>query len=218
MGKAIVCAVGANSRRGSAEGERLGISDDTTALQKSLENLGSHFSKWGLICSLVIFVVMLINFFVTLGVDPNPEFGNALYKVINYLTLAIVLIVVAVPEGLPLSIGICLSYLTKAMKEHKILVKRLHSTEAMGTVQEIVTGKTGTVTSEDMAVAEWYAFGEVVKNRLKNTMTTSKFPEAWIEAVKDAVLFNTDARIELGEEATYVPSGSGTETAMLRFL
>jgi magnesium-transporting ATPase (P-type) len=161
---------------------------------------------------------MVINFFITIAASDNPTFGNNLYKIIKFLTLAIVIGVVAVPEGLPLSIGISLAYSTKKMKENHILVKRLESTEVMGTVQEIVTGKTGTLTSEDMNVAEWYAFGQVTKNTLRNTMCSSGLADAWIDAMTDAILFNTEARIEMGEEATYVPVGSGTETCMLKFL
>ena len=68
-----------------------------------------------------------------------------------------------------------------------------------------------------MKVAEWYAMGKCVKNALKNTMCAynSGFPERWQEVVKDAIIFNTDARIEMGEEATYVPVGQGTEVCML---
>lgn len=111
---------------------------------------------------MAILGVMLINFFITVAATENPDVGNSFYKVINMFTMAIVIVVVAVPEGLPLSIGICLAYSTKTMKENKILVKRLEATEVMGSVEEIVTGKTGTLTTGEMNVAEWWASGDVV--------------------------------------------------------
>eukprot|EP00117_Sycon_ciliatum_P039655 scpid95657/ scgid29270/ Calcium-transporting ATPase 2, plasma membrane-type; Ca(2+)-ATPase isoform 2 len=150
---------------------------------------------------------MILNFFIVLFASENPTFGNNLYKLINYLTLAVVIVVVAVPEGLPLSIGIALAYSTKKMKEHKILVKNLASIEVMGQVEEIVTGKTGTITSEDMSVAEWFSFGQKIPNRLLNTLTGSSFSQVWIETLVNAIIFNTDARVELDDEAKYIPVG-----------
>lgn len=175
MGKAIVISVGDQSRRSEVPPDRLGISDGATPLQQRLQNIGSHLTKWGLYGAIAILAVLIINFFIVLFASDNPTFGNNLYKLINYLTLAIVIIVVAVPEGLPLSIGIALAYSTKKMKQHKILVKNLASTEVMGQVEEIVTGKTGTITSEDMSVAEWFAFGKRTENKLLNTLTGSDF-------------------------------------------
>lgn len=220
VGKAIVCSVGNNSRRSSVPTERLGITDEVTPLQERLTNLGSHFSKFGLYAAAAILVALVLNWVIVVSASPDATFKDALKKIIQAVITALLIIVVAVPEGLPLSIGISLAYSTKQMKAHNILVKRLESMEVMGTVQEIVTGKTGTLTHEDMKVAEWYAMGKCVKNTLKNTMCAynSGFPERWQEVVKDSIIFNTDARIEMGDEATYIPVGQGTEVCMLKFL
>jgi Ca2+ transporting ATPase len=217
-GKAIVCAVGDASRRASVAGERIGISDDKTPLQEKLENLGQHFSKYGLYSAMAILVALVLNWIIFVSASDNATFGKELKKIMYAPITALMIIVVAVPEGLPLSIGISLAYSTKEMKKNNILVKRLESMEVMGTVQEIVTGKTGTLTEEDMNVTEWYSFGQVVQNKLKNTMCSGGFADSWIKALTDAILFNSSARIEMGDEATYVAVGSGTETAMLRFL
>jgi P-type Ca2+ transporter type 2C len=217
VGKAIVCSVGDYSRRASVPTERLGITDEVTPLQERLTNLGSHFSKFGLYFAGAILVSLVLNWIIVVSASSDATFKDALKKIIQAVITALLIIVVAVPEGLPLSIGISLAYSTKQMKAHNILVKRLESMEVMGTVQEIVTGKTGTLTCQDMKVAEWYAMGKCVKNVLKNTMCAynSGFPERWQEIVKDAIIFNTDARIEMGEEATYIPVGQGTEVCML---
>lgn len=68
------------------------------------------------------------------------------------ITLTITLIIVAVPEGLPLTVGISLAYSVMRMKGDKILVKNLNSPEVMGSVDEICTGKTNTLTKGDMKV------------------------------------------------------------------
>lgn len=220
VGKAIVCSVGEHSRRATVAAKRLGITDEQTPLQERLTNLGSHFSVYGLYAAVAILAALLLNWLIVVSASENATFEGSIKKILYAPITALMIVVVAVPEGLPLSIQISLAYSTKQMKKNNILVKRLESMEVMGTVQEIVTGKTGTLTQEDMHVAEWYAMRQAVKNRLKNTMCAynSGFPQRWQDLVKDAIVMNTDARIEMGDEATYEPVGQGTEVAMLKFL
>jgi P-type E1-E2 ATPase len=66
--------------------------------------------------------------------------------------LVIIIIIVAVPEGLPMTITLSLAYSVLRMKDDKILVKNLQSPEVMGSVEEICTGKTATLTKNDMKV------------------------------------------------------------------
>lgn len=108
--------------------------------------------------------------------------ASAKIKNLIYIPItAIVIVIVAIPEGLPLSIGISLAYSSRTMNKQQILVKRPEAIEIMGTVEEIVTGKTGTLTTEDMKVAEWYCMNKVFKNKYTNTMTNyaSGIPERW---------------------------------------
>lgn len=68
------------------------------------------------------------------------------------LTYSIVIVIVAVPEGLPLAITLSLAYSVMRMKKDGILVRNLDSPEEMGKVDEIITGKTGTLTKSEMKV------------------------------------------------------------------
>jgi len=68
------------------------------------------------------------------------------------LTLAITIVMVAVPEGLPLAVVLSLAYSVLRMNEDGVLVRNLNSPEVMGRVEEILTGKTGTLTKGDMKV------------------------------------------------------------------
>jgi P-type E1-E2 ATPase len=70
----------------------------------------------------------------------------------EFFTVSIAVIVVAVPEGLPLTITLSLAYSVMRMKKDGILVRNLDSPEVMGRVDEIVTGKTGTMTKAEMKV------------------------------------------------------------------
>ena len=67
--------------------------------------------------------------------------------------MIIIIIIVAVPEGLPMTIGLSLAYSVMRMKDDGILVKNLDAPEVMGSVEEICTGKTATLTKNDMKVA-----------------------------------------------------------------
>ena len=90
--------------------------------------------------------------------------------IIGYLTLSITIIIVAVPEGLPLTISLSLAYSVRRMKEDQILVKNLNSPEVMGTIEEICTGKTATLTSNVMKVDQFYAQGKLVHNSRLDTL------------------------------------------------
>ncbi len=81
---------------------------------------------------------------------------ETIYTIISYITLAITMVIVAVPEGLPLAVSICLAYSVSRMKDDNILVKSLIAPETMGGVDCICTGKSGTLTRADMKVMAFY--------------------------------------------------------------
>jgi P-type E1-E2 ATPase len=90
---------------------------------------------------------------------------DTLNELIGYLIIAITVIVVAVPEGLPLAVTISLAYSVMKMKEEKNLVRKLEASETMGGANEICTDKTGTLTKNQMTVKEFYAEGKVFVGR-----------------------------------------------------
>lgn len=125
---------------------------------------------------------------------------------------------VAVPEGLPLAVGLSLAFSVKQMKKDKILVKNMNSPETMGTVNEIMCGKTSTLTKGEMQVTEFYVSRRRIKNTKKNTFLNSDIDENLVRIAVDCILFNTTARIEMSENAMYTPVGNPTEVGMLKFL
>jgi magnesium-transporting ATPase (P-type) len=147
-GKAIVCAVGARSKRGIEE-DPLDTSSKT-ALQTKLQNLGGTFTKYAIIAAFIIFVAYLVRFIISIAAGSNISYVE---KVAEMFTLSIVIVMVAVPEGLPLAIVMSLAYSVMRMKDDGVLVKDLQSPETMGRVEEICTGKTSTLTKGEMNVA-----------------------------------------------------------------
>jgi len=187
-----------------------------TPLQKKLENLGGTFTKWGLYGSLFIFAATLINWIITVSVEGwNAENFK---RLIDAFTIAITVVIVAVPEGLPLSVALSLAYSVMKMKGDGVLVRNLVSPEVMGSVDEICTGKTATLTKNDMKVNQFYAQTLYVKNQRKNTLFHCELFPNVIELIKESILYNCDARIEMDDKAYYVPVGSGTEIGLIKFL
>ena len=78
---------------------------------------------------------------------------------VNAIIVAITIVVVAVPEGLPLAVTISLAYSVNQMRKENNLVRRLEAAETMGGANEILTDKTGTLTENKMAVIEFYSEG-----------------------------------------------------------
>ncbi len=100
----------------------------------------------------------MINFIIRVStIAAFRETGLVLKAISDMLTYTIVIVIVAVPEGLPLAITISLACSVMKMKEDGILVRNLDSPEVMGRVEEIVTGKTGTITKDEMKVDQFYA-------------------------------------------------------------
>ena len=97
----------------------------------------------------------MINFIIKISL--SSEYRGDPKVIINdlatYFTLSITVIIVAVPEGLPLAVVLSLAYSVLRMKDDGVLVRNLNAPEVMGKVEEICTGKTGTLTTGDMKVA-----------------------------------------------------------------
>lgn len=114
-----------------------------------------------------------------------------LKALVNYLIIAITIIVVAVPEGLPLAVTISLAFSVMKMKNENNLVRKLHASETMGGANEICTDKTGTLTKNQMTVKEFYTSGKVFDR------IPSKVEEiASGELLSQGILYNCSARME----------------------
>jgi Ca2+-transporting ATPase len=160
--KAVVCVVGPDSRRGSHD-EKLDT-ESKTPLQSRLDRLGAQATKLGIQASLVILGASLLNFCMGLIFHGVMPFDLMLNYFAEVITQFITVIIVAVPEGLPLTISLSLAYSVMRMKKDGILIKDLKSPEVMGSVNEILIGKTGTLTYGDLKVTDFYIQSKCIKN------------------------------------------------------
>jgi magnesium-transporting ATPase (P-type) len=94
----------------------------------------------------------------------------------------------------------------------------LDAPEKMGSIEEICCGKTGTITTGNMKVAQFHCEkNEVIKNTRKNTLLNCELTEPTLRLIQESIMYNCEARIEM-DQTTYKPVGNATEVAFLRFL
>ena len=174
--------------------QKLNIEDDVTPLQAKLETIADQIGGVGVAVSIVTFLVVTCKL-ITL---------KTLNLLVNYLILSITVVVVAVPEGLPLAVTISLAYSVMKMKLENNLVRRLDASETMGGANEICTDKTGTLTKNQMTVKAFYLDH-------KSTSNLATYRECKTsEIMNQGVLFNCSARIEI-KDGQYQPMGNCTE-------
>lgn len=174
LGKAVVTAVGENSINGKIL-TSLNNSDDATPLQERLSELTDSISVFGIIAAVILFIVLLLKFFYYVLTDngifhdlPNPQKIN---KLVNILITAITIIVVAVPEGLPLAVTLALAFATTRMTKDGNLVRVLKACETMGSATTICSDKTGTLTENIMTVIK----GELMNSKFDDSKTTHRY-------------------------------------------
>ncbi|WVZ19262.1 hypothetical protein V8G54_006584 [Vigna mungo] len=200
------------------------ISEDTgeeTPLQVRLNGVATFIGIVGLSVAVVVLVVLLARYFSghTENPDGSPQFkagktkvGDAVDGAIKIVTVAVTIVVVAVPEGLPLAVTLTLAYSMRKMMADKALVRRLSACETMGSATTICSDKTGTLTMNEMTVVEAYAGGKKIDppHELENTMLRSLLIEG--------VALNTNGSVYAPEGANDVEvSGSPTEKAILHW-
>jgi P-type E1-E2 ATPase len=174
QGTALICAVGVNTRSGMAE-EKLNIEDEETPLQAKLETIANEIGKIGVYVAILTFIAMTVKMIVASVRDENKVLMSidSLNNIVNYIIIAITVIVVAVPEGLPLAVTISLAYSVMKMKLENNLVRKLDASETMGGANEICTDKTGTLTKNQMTVKEIYTLNQVFAGRPANFSSIS---------------------------------------------
>ena len=104
-----------------------------------------------------------------------------------------VYIVVAVPEGLPMTVGISLAFSVMRMFKDGILIRKLEAPEQLGACDELLCGKTATLTSNDMKVSYMILEGNQIKNSRKDTFLHCELAPETIDLIKSSILYNCSA-------------------------
>ncbi|KAL1923780.1 uncharacterized protein VTP21DRAFT_8760 [Calcarisporiella thermophila] len=150
VGSYVVIAVGVHSFHGKTM-MALRQENEGTPLQAKLNDLAEKIAKFGLAASLTMLLVLLIKFFVSFRYGV-PTATAAVDNVVQIIISTITVIVVAIPEGLPLAVTLALAFATTRMLRDNNLVRVLAACETMGNATTICSDKTGTLTQNRMTV------------------------------------------------------------------
>ncbi|KAL6331936.1 hypothetical protein AAG906_020285 [Vitis piasezkii] len=219
----LVTSVGINTEWGLLMAS---ISEDTgeeTPLQVRLNGVATFIGIVGLLVALVVLVVLLARYFTgqTTNSDGSKQFipgrtgvGDAVDGAIKIVTVAVTIVVVAVPEGLPLAVTLTLAYSMRKMMVDKALVRRLSACETMGSSTTICSDKTGTLTLNQMTVVVAYAGGKKIDTPDRGSLSSSLLSSLLIEGIAQ----NTNGSVFIPEGGGDVEvSGSPTEKAILNW-
>lgn len=207
-GTAIVTRVGDSTEIGKVATEATEATQTKTPLNIQLGKLAKLISKVGTGVSIAAFVIFLGHDILTNSLWHTNNYLAMLQVVLNYFMMAVTLIVMAVPEGLPMAVTLALALNMRRMLKFNNLVRKLHASETMGAVTVICTDKTGTLTQNRMTVHDIQLVegDRLVKAEESSSATKDGFAEA--------VAANTTAELD-GNNA---PIGNPTEGALLMWL
>lgn len=203
-GKMIVTDVGVNTVNGDTLVKMQTLEAPKTALDIALDNLSDFISKWGTIAAVITFAVLTISGIVQVGFGEYFSGGvlNIIQKIAQNFSVALTIIVAAVPEGLPLIVKLVTKQNVKTMEKFNILAKNPGKIPELAYVDIICTDKTGTLTT--------------------GIMTPKKIIDGFGNDVnKDSVLWNNiKANISLNNSATFdsennITGGNSIDRAVL---
>lgn len=194
-GEFVVTAVGDATEIGKVAKKSTEQTSVETPLHMQLDKLAKMISKVGSVVSVAAFFIFLIHDILT-----NPAWGGKDYFymaeiVLKYFMMAVTLIVMAVPEGLPMAITLSLALNMRRMLKSNNLVRKLHACETMGAVTVICTDKTGTLTQNKMQ------------------MSALELKQGDETLLDTAIALNSTAELNDGK-----PIGNPTESALLLWL
>ena len=159
-GEMIVEAVGDRTEAGRVTEQSSIASEEPTPLYKQLTRLSRMIGKIGIAVSIAIFVAMLAKAYLG-GELSTGDWVQTSKELLRIFMVSVALIVMAVPEGLPMSITLSLALSMRRMLKTNNLVRKMHACETMGAVTVICTDKTGTLTQNKMHVDELVSYDEL---------------------------------------------------------
>lgn len=175
----IVNAVGDNTAFGQTARKAAEITDTETPLNKQLNGLADLINKIAFGAAGFLILALLVRYFFIEQAYVGQDWMQITNDLLSFLMIAVALIVVAVPEGLPMAVTLALAYSMKRMSKANNLVRKMHACETLGATTLILTDKTGTLTENKMKVVN-----EVMPNRAYITINTLANSTAYVDGDK----------------------------------
>ena len=232
-GTGIVIAIGEYSQKGIIRGTIDNAQEDNkTPLEVKLNSIADLIGYFGLGSAIVTFIALIIQLIIEYFKTAEMSFSEGLGKVLRILILCVSIIVVAIPEGLPLAVTLSLAFSIKKLMDKNNLVRKMHACETMGGANYICTDKTGTLTENKMQVISIITTDEVIdynQNKAKeNKLSLKEISENndYLEILKQSIGLNVDYSIKtifeqkkiLEEDKDIYEAKNKTDKAFIDFL
>ncbi|XP_058179200.1 calcium-transporting ATPase 9, plasma membrane-type [Rhododendron vialii] len=219
----LVTGVGINTEWGLLMASISEDNGEETPLQVRLNGVATFIGIVGLSVALFVLTVLFARYFSghSKNADGTVQFvrgktslGDAVDGAIKIITIAVTIVVVAVPEGLPLAVTLTLAYSMRKMMADKALVRRLSACETMGSATTICSDKTGTLTLNQMTVVEAY----VGRKKITSPEDSSQFSVVVSSLLHEGIAQNTSGSVFPSKGGGDMEvSGSPTEKAILHW-
>lgn len=220
-GKMLVTTVGMRTEWGKLMETLSEEGDDETPLQAKLNGVATVIGFIGLIFAVVTFLVLTVRFVVEKALHKEfTSWSSAdAMKLLDYFATAVTIVVVAVPEGLPLAVTLSLAFAMKKLMGHRALVRRLAACETMGSATCICSDKTGTLTTNHMVVNKIWICGkakEIEGSEFGDTLDAEVTDDV-STILLQAIFQNTSAEVVKDKNGKFSILGTPTESALLEF-
>lgn len=214
--KMLVTTVGMRTQWGKLMATLSEGGDDETPLQVKLNGVATVIGKIGLFFAVVTFAVLVQKLLarkILLGTQWSWAADEAL-ELLEYFAIAVTIVVVAVPEGLPLAVTLSLAFAMKKMMNDKALVRHLAACETMGSATTICSDKTGTLTTNKMTVVK-----SCICLNIKdvNNNGSSHIPDKALKILLQSIFTNTGGEVVNNKEGKREILGTPTEAAILEY-
>ncbi|CAI5965767.1 unnamed protein product [Closterium sp. NIES-65] len=212
-GTMLVTAVGTNTEWGRIMATVNKDDESVTPLQARLSSLAKAIGKVGVTVAICVLIFLVVRYFT--DYYSGQGFVDVIKELVDEIAIAVSIVVVAIPEGLPLAVTLTLAYSMRQMMNDKALVRNMAACETMGSATAICSDKTGTLTLNQMTVVREWQGGELHKPDSINNFDPSS---PLLQVILEGVAQNSTGTVfipENGGEAEV--SASPTETAIIQW-
>ncbi|PIA13438.1 calcium-translocating P-type ATPase [Coemansia reversa NRRL 1564] len=218
VGSMVVVAVGARSFYGKIMMAMRQGSAAATPLQRKLDVLAEQIAKYGMSAAILLLVTLTVKYVVNCALAPEfPPASEMFSQFVSIAIESITVVVVAVPEGLPMAVTIALAYATTRMLKDGNLVRQLAACETMGGATVVCTDKTGTLTQNRMTVVRGFVAERELQSRSEAHAFYEQLPQATRSILLEGIAVNSTAFEGPDESGAIDFIGSKSECALLGF-
>ncbi|KAF9282591.1 hypothetical protein BGZ68_005867 [Mortierella alpina] len=216
----LVTAVGPNSFFGKTMMAMREATPEETPLQVKLDLLAEAIAKLGMAAAIAMLFTLIVKYFVqaSMSDEPFPSGADIFSDMVKIVIQAITIVVVAVPEGLPMAVTLALAYATTQMLKDNNLVRVLSACETMGNATTVCSDKTGTLTQNKMTVVEGTLSLLPFTNMDDAKTWYSEAKDDIAQIIIEGIALNSSAFEDTDEKGNKVFIGMKTEAALLGFI